>query len=185
MTIPLQISFSGGLTSSAALRARIEREAQKLEKFQDRIVGCHVTVTGRSGRRRHGELFGVRLQLSMPGARDVIVDRNPPKDHAHEDAYVAVRDAFNAARRRLQDQHRRMQGKIKLHAAPSAGRVTRLHDDGYGFIECPDGREVYFHRNALKNAQFGRLRKGAAVRFTETEIDGRIQATTVHVHRPA
>lgn len=184
MTIPLQISFSG-LASSSALRARIEREAQKLGKFQDRIVGCQVTVTGRSGRRRHGGLFAVRLQISMPGARDIVVDRNPPEDHAHEDAYVAVRDVFNAARRRLQDQHRRMEGKVKLHAPPSEGRVTRLHDDGYGFIECPDGREVYFHRNALRNAQFGRLRKGAAVRFTETETDGRIQAAAVHVHRTA
>jgi cold shock CspA family protein/ribosome-associated translation inhibitor RaiA len=185
MTIPLQITFSGGLTSSDALGERIQREAQKLEKFQDRIVSCHVTVTGRSTRHRHGELFAVRLQISMPGARDVVVDRNPLEDHAHEDPYVAVRDAFMAARRKLQDQHRRMEGKVKLHAAPSEGRIGKLHDDGYGFIECPDGREVYFHRNALSNAQFGQLRKGAAVRFTETEIDDRVQAATVHVHRPA
>jgi cold shock CspA family protein/ribosome-associated translation inhibitor RaiA len=180
MPIPLEITFEGGLTSSEALRRRIGKEAEKLERFHARIVMCRIAVKGRSHRRKHGDLFDVRLQISTPGGRDIVIDRNPPADHAHEDAFVAIRDAFNAARRRLQDRHRRQQGKTKVHEAPAEGRIVRLNKDGFGFIESVDGREVYFHRNALRNKPFGQLRKGSKVRFLEAEMDGLVQASTVH-----
>jgi cold shock CspA family protein/ribosome-associated translation inhibitor RaiA len=182
MQLPLIIAFEGGLEPSDGLRARIEREAAKLERFSDRITSCRVAVIGRSRNRRQGDLFQVRLQLTVPGQGEIVVDRNPPSDHAHEDAYVAVRDVFNAARRRLQDHRRRAEGKVKLHEAPPAGRVLRLFaDEGYGFIGTPDGREVYFHRNAVLNGGFDRLRLGDEVRFSEEQGEKGAQATTVHV----
>jgi cold shock CspA family protein/ribosome-associated translation inhibitor RaiA len=180
MTIRLQIAFEG-LPASDSLRQRIRAETQKLEKFQDRIIGCRVVVRGRSRRRAHGDLYAIRVHITTSGSRDIVIDRNPDADHAHEDAYVAIRDAFNAARRRLQDRHRRLEGKMKAHAEPSRGRVLRLHKDGYGFIETRDGREVYFHRNALRNGVFARLSKGASVQFWESETDGRVQASSVHL----
>lgn len=181
MPIPLEITFESGLTPSDALRRRIGKEAEKLEKFHDRIVSCRVAVKGRSHRRKHGDLFDVRLQISTPGGRDIVIDRNPPENHAHEDAYVAIRDAFNAARRKLQDLHRRQQGQTKAHEAPGEGRILRLNKEGYGFIESADGREIYFHRNAVTNKSRAGLRKGARVRFLETETDGLVQASSVHL----
>ncbi|MFI4976477.1 MAG: cold shock domain-containing protein [Caulobacterales bacterium] len=181
MQIPLQIDFEGGLTASEALRTRIEREVEKLERFRSDIVGCRVAVIGRSHRRRHGDLYGVRLQISVPGAADIVIDRNPPADHAHEDPFVAVRDAFLAARRRMQDRRRRQEGAVKSHETPPHGRVTRIFpDQGYGFIEASDGREIYFHQNAVVNGGFRRLQPGAEVRFAETEGEKGAQATTVH-----
>jgi len=184
MQIPLQITFEGGLEGSESLRARIEREAAKLERFHDRITSCRVAVIGRAGRRRHGDLYAVRLQITGPGAADVVVDRNPPADHAHEDAFVAIRDAFNAARRRLQDRRRRMAGQVKAREEVPVGKVIRLfRDEGYGFIETADGREVYFHRNALVNGDFDRLGQGDQVRFYEREGEKGPQASTVHLVR--
>ncbi len=182
MQIPLKIAFEGGLAPSEALRQRIERETQKLERFSDRITACHVSIVGRSGRHRQGDLYGVRLTLVMPGRADVVVNRNPPSDHAHEDAYVAVRDAFNAARRRLQDHERRFAGRVKIPARAPHGWVGRLApEDGFGFIETSDGREIYFHRNAVLNGGFERLSVGCEVRFTEEDGDKGPQASTVHV----
>ena len=182
MQIPLNIAFEGGLTPSEALVARIEREAEKLEQFSDRMTACRVVVIGRSGRRRQGDLYGVRIFIALPGRAEVAVSRNPPADHAHEDPYVAVRDAFSAARRRLQDRRRRTIGQVKEHAAPPHGRIVRLvSEDGYGFIETSDGREVYFHRNALVNGGFARVREGAEVWFTEAEGEKGAQASTVHL----
>ncbi|MGE5566087.1 MAG: cold shock domain-containing protein [Parcubacteria group bacterium] len=181
MPIPLQITFEGGLEPSDALRARIEREAEKLEQFANRIVSCRVAVIGRSGRRRHGDLYAVKLQITLPGGRDIVIDRNPDLDHAHEDAHVAVRDAFAAARRRLQDRQRRFQGQVKHHEGAPQGRIVRLFPkQGYGFIQTEDGREVYFHRNAVVNGDFARLTTGASVRFAEEEGDKGPQASTVH-----
>jgi cold shock CspA family protein/ribosome-associated translation inhibitor RaiA len=184
MQIPLQITFEGGLEASDALRARIEREATKLERFHDRITSCRVAVIGRGGRRRHGDLYAVRLQITGPGVADVVIDRNPPADHAHEDAFVTVRDAFAAARRRLQDRRRRSMGQVKAHEETPVGRVTRLFPaEGYGFLESSDGREIYFHRNALVNDDFERLSPGAQVRFFEREGDKGPQASTVRLVR--
>ncbi len=186
MPFPLQIAFEGGLPPSDALRARIEREADKLERFHDGIIACRVAVIGRPGRRRHGDLYAVRLQISTPGDCDVVIDRNPPADHAHEDAFVTVRDAFDAARRRLQDRRRRVQGQVKHHEPAPQGRIVRLFpDEGYGFIESGDGREIYFHRNAVVNDGFERLAVGTAVRFAEAEGDKGPQASTVHANGKA
>jgi cold shock CspA family protein len=184
MQIPLQITFEGGLTTSEALRKRIEREAAKLERFHDRITSCRVAVIGRGGRRRQGDLYAVRLQLTGPGMSDLVIDRNPPADHAHEDAFVTVRDAFAAARRRLQDRRRRMIGNVKTHEEPPRGHVTRLFPaEGYGFLEGADGREIYFHRNALVNGDFERLSVGREVRFFERDGEKGPQASTVHLVR--
>ncbi|HVI33579.1 HPF/RaiA family ribosome-associated protein [Phenylobacterium sp.] len=183
MQIPLQITFEGGLTASEALQRRIEREAAKLERLNDRITSCRVAVIGRPGKRRHGDLYAVRLQITTPSEGEVVVDRNPPADHAHEDAFVTVRDAFAAARRRLLDRRRRVQGKVKVHEPPPQGRVARLFpDEGYGFIEAADGREIYFHRNAVLNGGFARMEPGVEVRFAEAEGVKGPQASTVHVH---
>jgi hypothetical protein len=124
MQVPLQITFEGGLAGSDSLRRRIEREAGKLERYSDRIGSCRVAVIGRGGKSRHGGLYAVRLQLSGPGLGEVVVTRNPPADHAHEDAFVAVRDVFAAARRRLQDRHDRLGGRLKAHEAHHSRMVT-------------------------------------------------------------
>jgi cold shock CspA family protein/ribosome-associated translation inhibitor RaiA len=181
MQIPLKIAFEGGLTASDALSARIEHEVAKLERFSDRITACRVVVIGCSGRHHQGALFQVRIQIVMPGRDDIMIDRNPDADHAHEDAYVAIRDAFNAARRRLQAHERRFEGRVKSHETPPHGHVTRLFpEEGYGFIETSDGREIYFHRNAVVNDGFGKLKSGAEVRFAEEEGEKGPQASTVH-----
>ena len=181
MQIPLQITFEGGLTSSEALTTRIEREVAKLEKVHPRIISCRVAMIGRSGRHHQGDLYAVRLQITVPGERDVMIDRNPSADHAHEDPYVAIRDAFAAARRRLQDSQSRTKGAVKVHEEPPQGRVTQLFpEQDYGFIEAIDGREIYFHRHAVLNDGFDHLAVGAAVRFAEEEGDKGPQASTVH-----
>jgi len=180
MAIPLQIAFEN-LEPSASIEARVEREAAKLERFAHRINMCHVTVIGRSRAHRHGGLFRVRIRVTGPGDTDIVAARNPDLDHAHEDVQVAIRDAFNALRRRLQDRGRRLAGDVKHHEAPPHGRIARLlHDDGYGFIRSSDGHDVYFHRNAVVDGDFDRLKEGAEVRFVETEGDRGPQASTVH-----
>ena len=85
---------------SPAVEERIRQKAEKLERFHDRIVGCTVVVEAPHRHHHKGKLYNVRVDISVPG-KDVVVDRAKPIDHAHEDVYVAVRDAFDAAVRRL------------------------------------------------------------------------------------
>src|SRR4030042_410086 len=111
MPIPLQISFRN-MDPSPAVEERIRKKAEKLERFNDRVVGCTVVVEAPHRHHHKGKLYNVRVDISVPG-KDVVVDRAKPTDHAHEDVYVAVRDAFAAAVRQLEDQTRKRRGKIK------------------------------------------------------------------------
>lgn len=114
MQTPPQIVFEG-MDSSEFIEQRILEELAKLEQFYDRIISARVVVYLPHKRHAKGNLFGVKVFLSLPGDHDVVVDRRPARHHAHEDMNVAIRDSFGAARRQLQDAVRKMQGKTKRH----------------------------------------------------------------------
>jgi len=178
MQVPLQISFQG-MDPSEAVEARIREKATKLEHYFERITSCRVVVEAphRSGRK--GKLYQVRIDLVVPG-REIVVNRAGPKDHAHEDVYVAIRDAFNALTRQLEDHARKARGEVKTHEAPLTGKVVRLFPD-YGFVVTSEGNEVYFHENAVVNGGFAKLEVGSEVRLVLAfgESDKGPQASTV------
>jgi ribosomal subunit interface protein len=118
MKIPLDISFRN-MDPSPAVEARIREKAAKLERFHDRIIGCTVVVEAPHRHHHKGKLYSVHIDISVPGKDHLIVDRAKPGDQAHEDVYVAVRDAFNAAVRQLEDYTRRMRGDVKSRSASS------------------------------------------------------------------
>ncbi len=181
MQKPLEIRFHQ-MEPSPAIEARIREKVARLEKLYDRIVSCRVVVEKDHRNHRKGNLYRVRVDIGVPG-RELVVNRKGPKNHAHEDVYVALRDAFNAAARQLEDFARERRGQIKVHEAPPHGRIKLLNREaGYGFIETPDGQEIYFHRNAVVNDSFERLAIGNEVRFVyaEGESPHGPQATTVH-----
>ena len=94
---------------------------------------------------------------------------------------VAIREAFDTASRQIEDIARDMRGQVKEHTAESPGRVAKLLvAEECGFIETADGREIYFHRNAVLGA-YGRLRGGSEVRFVEVEGAKGAQASPVRL----
>lgn len=177
--IPLQITFKD-MDASAALEARIRELAGRLERFEADIKRCHVTVAAPKHHHRQGGLYQVRIDIHVPRG-DVVVTRESGQDHAHEDAYVAARDAFRAAARQLEDQARKIDGRVKLHEAPLVtGRVARfVADEAYGFIETAQG-DVYFERHCVVDDAFDRLRVGDAVRIAVATGDKGLQASTVY-----
>ena len=180
MTTPLQLSFRS-LEPTPAIERRIREYAARLERFHPRIVSVRVLVEGRHHRHHKGNLYHVRVEVGVPG-EDVVAARESAFEHAHEDVYVALRDAFRAARRQLEDRSREQRGAVKTHEAPPEGRVVKLFpDEGYGFIETPDRREIYFHRDSVLDDKFPRLEIGSHVRFVEEAGEQGPQASTVHV----
>jgi cold shock CspA family protein len=181
MPVPLQITFKD-MDPSPAIEARIREKAAHLEQFGRDLLRCHATVAALRGRGQQGKRWRVRVELFMPRG-EVVVAREGPKDGAHEDVYVAMRDAFDAAVRQLEDRVRVLRGQTKHHEAPEEGRIVRLFpEQGYGFIETSDGQEVYFHRNSVIERGFDRLAVGDAVRVVvdEEESAQGPQASTVH-----
>ena len=169
------------MDASEALEARIREHVARLERLHGRIASGKVVVEAPHRRGRQGRLYRVKLRLATP-RREVVVSHEGPMNHAHEDVYVALRDSFAAVRRRLEDHVRLRRGAVKLHALRAEGRVSRIYPlEGYGFIETPDGREVYFHRHALSPDDFRIIDLGMRVHFTEEAGDDGPQAAHVEV----
>lgn len=180
MQIPLQITFRH-MAPSPAVEAAIRKHTDHLEHFSKRIMGCHVVVEAPHQHQHQGKLYSVRIDLTVPG-EEIPVTHSGPLNHAHEDVYVAIRDAFNTAGRLLQDHVRRLQGSVKTHEAPLHGKVLRLFPyEGYGFIETADHQEIYFHKNSVTGDAFEKLEIGAEVRLdiAESESIHGPQASTV------
>lgn len=184
MTVPLQVTFKD-MDPSPALESRIRAKAARLERFADDILRCHVTVEAPHRHHHQGRLYRARVEVFVPRG-DVIVTREGPLNHAHEDPYVAVRDAFDAAIRQLEDHVRRLRGDVKHHEpVMRRGRIARfIAGEDYGFIETEGGEEVYFHRNSVAGDGFDRLRVGDEVHVSVEEGEKGPQAVVVHpVHR--
>jgi len=180
MQLPLQIRFHN-LEPSDAVEANVRKHAERLERFCDEIISCRVTIKSPHKHHHQGNMYHVTVDVRTPGD-EAVVSRAPAQHHAHEDAYVAIRDAFDAVQRQLQDHQREKQGKVKLHDTPPHGRVTELYPAGdYGKITDPDGREIYFHRNSVLGADFDSLDIGAEVRFAEEAGDKGPQASSVYL----
>jgi ribosomal subunit interface protein len=178
MQIPLQITFQN-MESSAAVEAKIREKAEKLDRFHEHIMACRVVVEPIGQHHHQGKLYQVRIDLTVPGA-EIAVSRDRGLNHAHEDVYVAIRDAFNAARRQLEDQLGRLKRKVKNHETPPHGRVAEYHpQEGYGKIRTAEGRDIYFHENSVLNEGFGQLSVGSEVRFVEETGEQGPQASTV------
>jgi cold shock CspA family protein len=170
-TLPLQITFRN-VPPSEAIESKIRERASHLEAFSDRIMRCHVVVEAPHRHRRKGYLYSVRIDLTVPG-EEIAINRVPDAKRAQRDMNVAIRDAFDAARRKLEDHARRFRGDVKTHEAAAAGRVVRVEPlDGYGFLETPGGLRVYFHENALVGCTIAELEPDTEVRFVLAEGEG-------------
>ena len=180
MQVPLQITFRH-METSEAVEGRIREEAAKLDRFSDKIMSCRVVGESPHEHHHQGQLFHVAIDLKVPH-KEIIVTRGHGKDHAHEDLYVTIRDAFNEMQRQLQDHVRRERGKVKEHEVPPHGRVAQLvPDDDYGRIETADGREIYFHRNSVLDDAYDKLEIGSEVRFAEEMGENGPQASSVQL----
>ena len=120
MTIPLQITFRD-LPSSEAVEAQIRERAEHLEHLFGRVTSCRVVVEGRHRPQRAGRVFHLRVELALPG-KIVAVGNGAAAFHAYDDVFVAVRAAFDAARRQLDHQAARQRGAVKSHSLPSAAQ---------------------------------------------------------------
>jgi ribosomal subunit interface protein len=163
MKIAPQITLKN-VPHSEAVEAKIREKMMKLDQFSDRIMSCRVSVEESQRKQHQGKLFSVHIDITVPG-KDLVVNRVE-----HEDLYVAVRDAFDAAKRQLEDHSRMRRGEVKTHADAPVGKVAKIFPfDGYGFIVTNDGREVYFHRNSVIEPTFDRLEEGVEVAFLEEQ----------------
>lgn len=196
--IPTQVTFRG-FTPPDALEADVHERIAWLEQFYAGIMRCRVLVEVPHRHRRDGRHFHVRIEITVPGGTPIVVSHEPSlhgplKDveepahrketeieSVHRYARVAVHEAFDAARRRLQDSAREQRGATKTHEVPAHGTVAEISKiDGYGYIQRDDER-IFFGRASVLDDKFDELVVGTPVAFVEEKGEKGPQASTVHV----
>ena len=113
MELPLQISFRQ-MEPSPEFEAAIREKAAKLDTFASRITSCRVTVEPVGKHRKHGHPYSVHIDVTLPGG-ELVATREPGDDQDHKDVAIAIRDAFEAVKRQLEDYVRRQRGAVKAH----------------------------------------------------------------------
>lgn len=179
MDVPLNVAIHD-MPHSEAIESLIRKKAEWLEKYYSPITSCRVAVNIAQKHQHQGKLYNIRVEVRVPGSEIVVTrDRN-------EDVNVAIRDAFDATKRKLQDWGRHQEGKTKTHEPLVHGRIVRLFpDEGYGFIFSDDGQDVYFNRDNCAHPSFEHLDINQRVHFIMVEGSDSLQAKRVTVERHA
>lgn len=179
MQIEPQVSYRN-VEKTGVLEEKILEGIDKLEKVHHRITSVRIAVEDQSGGEETPDrLFRVRINVTIPGG-DIVVERKP-RGEPHPPLERVLLDAFEAARRQLRKRLEQQRGNVKIHTPKPEGRVARVFpEEGYGFIEDVEGREVYFHENSIMDGKLDDLSEGAQVQFLEEQGDKGPQAVAVY-----
>lgn len=200
MLLPVQVTFRN-IEDHTGLEEYVQKEAAKLERFFNRISSCRVIVE-RPQKAASSKIYHVRIDLGVPN--EELVVKHIPSLHgtledlqtqksrrearsvlAHKTPKRAIHDAFEEMARRLQDYARRQSGVVKSRQRIEEGVVKEiLPEQGFGFLETGDGREIYFNQESVLESHFPQLRIGSKVKFAEEAGDKGPQASTVKLTHP-
>ncbi len=173
MKMPLEIS-ARDVSVNEETEEFIRDKASKLDRIYDQIIGCRVRIDRPHRSQRSGMTYSVSIDMTVPGGELIV------KRESDQDLRVALSNGFETAQRRLKGYGERKRGEIKTHFEKPVARVVRLFtEEGYGFLATPEGREVYFHENAVLGGKFEGLNIGTAVTFIEEQGDKGAQAVSV------
>ena len=175
MKLPLDIS-ARDVRVNEETEELIRDKASKLDRIYDQIIGCRVKIDKPHRSQRTGMTYNVSIDITIPGGELVV------KRESDQDLRAAIVNSFEIAQRRLKDYTERQRGEVKTHFEKPVARVVRIFtEEGYGFLMTPEGREVYFHKNAVLDGKFEVLNIGMEVTFIERSGDKGSQASSVSV----
>jgi cold shock CspA family protein len=169
MDVSPEIAFRE-VNPSEHLKSAILERIDHLEEVHGRLVSCRVVVENTTPARNSGAIYRVHVEVGVPH-RSVVVNREPSGNGPPREVDQIVHEAFDIARRRLRELKKKQIGAVKTHGLPPHGRVIDLLTDDrgvrYGFLLSRDGKQIYFHENALVGLDYEELEVGAEVQFAE------------------
>jgi cold shock CspA family protein/ribosome-associated translation inhibitor RaiA len=190
MQVPIEIAFHN-LDSDPWAEREIRARVAKLEKIYDRLVACRVRVDQRATNSTGTIPPVVRIELGIPGHKDLVVSHEP--DHLQRkfqapDLHNAINEAFRIAEDRLVEFKNQRQRRTKepQHDAENQflgqiAEITRGQD--FGFLLTKEGSLLYFHRNSVLSGEFDALKRGDEVYYVEDMGDTGPTAAKVRLKR--
>lgn len=181
MQVEPEIAFRD-VPATEEYKSLILEGIDKLEKIYPNIISCRTVVADTTPSRRNGNIHRVRVEVAIPG-NTIVVDPTDSEPGENRNVAQSIINAFDLARKRLQKAKELQAGDVKTRQLPPHGRVTRLlmDDTGvrYGFLHSREGRQIYFHEEALVGVDYDELEVGDEVRYAAAEGDKGLQASTV------
>tara|TARA_B110000858_G_scaffold49124_1_gene56638 strand:+ start:12994 stop:13431 length:438 start_codon:yes stop_codon:yes gene_type:complete len=99
MTNEFQVVYHN-IDQTEAIAEAVQKRIDKLERYCDQIINGRVVLDSPHNNHHKGRVYSVTLEIHTP-MLGVRVNQDQHDNHAHEDLYVAIRDAFNVAERQL------------------------------------------------------------------------------------
>ncbi|QJT11025.1 HPF/RaiA family ribosome-associated protein [Oceanidesulfovibrio marinus] len=183
MDVPIEISITGIEDRGRTIENLVRSKSDKLEQVCDHITSLRVAVEMEDKNQRGGNPFRIRLNLNVAPGKEFAIEREAVAPPIPAELLPTVREAFDAARRKLQKITEKQRGEVKQHPMQQANAVVAkvFHGEDYGFLRTLDERDVYFHKNAVVGRDFDDLRQGAGVVAAIVQGDKGLQATSVQV----
>jgi len=185
---PVTIAFHN-IESSAEVEEEIRSKIAKLEKLYGRLSACRVRVDQRAKRAGGATPPVVRIELGIPGGKDLVVSHEP--DHLRRkyqtpDLSNAINEAFRIAQDQLIELKKMREGRTKeIHHDSENQLLGTIADvnteQDFGFVTTNDGRPLYFHRNSILSGTFDALKAGEEVYYVEEMGDTGPIASKVRV----
>ncbi|KRH96270.1 MULTISPECIES: HPF/RaiA family ribosome-associated protein [Cylindrospermopsis] len=185
MKIAPEITYRN-LDKSQVIDKLVREKIAKLENICNYINSCHIAIEKSHDRPRSGSPYRVRIDLTVPPGHELVAEKNPGESIRYEPLDAVIRQTFDAMVHQLskltQMQRASEQYDRDEETRESRGFITKLFkEDGYGFLQALDGREIYFHKNSVLHQDFNQLKLGACVHFSQEEGEQGPQATTIQL----
>ncbi|MEL6940731.1 MAG: HPF/RaiA family ribosome-associated protein, partial [Cyanobacteria bacterium J06598_1] len=113
MRIAPEISYRG-IQKTEALETLVAQKISKLEQFYTQISSCRVSIEKVHDHPEHGSPCRVRLDITVPENREIVVDKNPAEG-AKSSLEAIIRDAFDTANRQLKELNEQQHTHMKTH----------------------------------------------------------------------
>jgi ribosome-associated translation inhibitor RaiA/cold shock CspA family protein len=188
MQVPLEIAFHN-VQSTPWAEQEIRNRVTKLEAIFERLVACRVRVARRAGNGASSIPPVVRIELGVPGHKDIVVSHEP--EHLQirfqdPDLRKAINEAFRIAERQLVSFKDQLQRRTKSARHDVAnqflGQVAEIDPQrDHGFLLTKEGGMLYFHRNSVLSADFDKMKRGDEVHYVEDVGDTGPIATKVRM----
>jgi putative sigma-54 modulation protein len=125
MTTSVEISFHG-IQKSAAIEQLVRDRIAKLSKHFVRMTSCRVAIEVPQRTAEKPKVYQVKIEVGVPRRSPIVICYERKGSHANADLPRAIRDAFEAALRKVDG----MSAKIGQRSKMERGRRRPGHSAG-------------------------------------------------------
>jgi hypothetical protein len=108
----------------------VREKMDKIEKVCPKVTSCHVFIEQMTNPKHNHHSYHVRIAIAFPPHHEVIITRDPAKGGVQEQFLTTiVKDAFIAARRRIQELSHRQKGHARGHKSIKSSLIESPEEE--------------------------------------------------------